>query len=199
MNSILMSIRPKWCKLIESGKKKIEVRKSFPKIKTPFKVYIYMTKAKPYCLEFVGNGLMEARNGKIIGEFICDKIITFEKNFTPHPELGYSTYDNCGDNWIEWNDEEFELEDTCISENELKDYIGKNRFAYGFHISSLKIYDKPRELSEFYTYKKCTSCESGYESSSCIYDEKCIIPVMITRPPQSWMYAEENNNTGVEV
>ena len=46
MKSVLISIRPKWCELIASGKKTIEVRKTRPNIETPFKCYIYCTKPK---------------------------------------------------------------------------------------------------------------------------------------------------------
>ena len=41
MKSVFLSIQPKWCELIESGRKTIEVRKTKPKIETPFKCYIY--------------------------------------------------------------------------------------------------------------------------------------------------------------
>ena len=44
MKSVLISIQPKWCELIANGKKTVEVRKTKPKLETPFKVYIYMTK-----------------------------------------------------------------------------------------------------------------------------------------------------------
>lgn len=47
MKSVLISIQPKWCELIASGKKTIEVRKTKPKLETPFKVYIYCTKDEP--------------------------------------------------------------------------------------------------------------------------------------------------------
>lgn len=43
MKSVLISIKPKWCELIAGGKKTIEVRKTKPKIDTPFKCYIYET------------------------------------------------------------------------------------------------------------------------------------------------------------
>ena len=43
MKSVLMSIRPEWCEKIANGKKTIEVRKTRPKLETPFKVYIYCT------------------------------------------------------------------------------------------------------------------------------------------------------------
>ena len=42
--AVLISIRPEWCDLIMRGKKTIEVRKTRPKLETPFKVYIYCTK-----------------------------------------------------------------------------------------------------------------------------------------------------------
>ena len=44
MKSVLISIKPKWCELIANGKKTIEVRKTQPRLNTPFKVYIYCTK-----------------------------------------------------------------------------------------------------------------------------------------------------------
>lgn len=46
MKSVLISIKPKWCELIANGKKAIEVRKTKPKLDTPFKCYIYYTKNK---------------------------------------------------------------------------------------------------------------------------------------------------------
>ncbi len=44
--AVLLSVRPKWCELIASGKKTVEIRKTRPKIETPFKCYIYCTKPK---------------------------------------------------------------------------------------------------------------------------------------------------------
>ena len=45
MKAVLISIKPNWCKLIWSGMKTVEVRKTRPKLETPFKVYIYCTGA----------------------------------------------------------------------------------------------------------------------------------------------------------
>ena len=56
--AVLISIRPKWCEKIISGEKTIEVRKTRPKMDTPFKCYIY-----------------KCGNGKVVGEFLCDQII----------------------------------------------------------------------------------------------------------------------------
>ena len=71
---ILISIKPKWCELIASGKKTVEVRKARPKTATPFKCYIYCTK------DFYrkGDGYFQGKCcGKVIGEFVCDKITEF--------------------------------------------------------------------------------------------------------------------------
>ena len=55
--AVLISIRPEWCEKIINGRKTIEVRKTRPKMNTPFKCYIY-----------------ECGNGKVVGEFLCDEI-----------------------------------------------------------------------------------------------------------------------------
>ena len=46
MKSVMLSIQPKYCALISSGAKTVEIRKTKPKSKTPFKCYIYCTKPK---------------------------------------------------------------------------------------------------------------------------------------------------------
>ena len=56
--AVLISIRPEWVRKILNGQKTIEVRKTRPKMDTPFKCYIY-----------------KCGNGKVIGEFLCDQII----------------------------------------------------------------------------------------------------------------------------
>lgn len=72
---------------------------------------------------------------------------------------------------------------------EIMNEEGKN--GYGWHISDLKIYDKPRELSEFNRYcpdnvHSCATCRAGgYTGMRC---------TPITRPPQSWFYVKENES-----
>ena len=41
--AVMISIQPKWCEMIASEKKTVEVRKMKPKQKPPFKCYIYCT------------------------------------------------------------------------------------------------------------------------------------------------------------
>ena len=183
--AVLISIRPKWCEKIVNGNKTIEVRKTRPKMNTPFKCYIYCTLQG--CNEFFrvdlgrdvakwNRGKWADRKGNVIGEFTCDRIDRLAPANEP-----YGIYDI---------DDDYVLQ-TCLENGVLWDY-GHGTPLYGWHISDLKIYDTPKELIEFQTWKKCKSCsKSGYESTACIYDENCMIPAAITKAPQSWCYVEE--------
>ena len=85
---------------------------------------------------------------------------------------------------------EDEISGSYLSTYQAISYLARN-YGYGWHISNLKIYDTPKELTEFHTWGKCKSCsKSGYESTACIYDENCMIPAAITKAPQSWCYVE---------
>lgn len=172
MKSVLISIQPKWCELIASGKKTVEVRKTRPKLETPFKCYIYETKeydtlfgkGKPKKLWVSGGG--------VIGEFVCDDVIVDEKGENSDILRFYGN----------------------LTHEELLSY-GKNKTLYGWHISDLVIYDKPRELSEFQRYPKTEHCGWG-ECDICRHgdfdqiDEEWFCRNIITRPPQSWCYVE---------
>ena len=133
--SVLISIRPNWCAKIANEEKTVEVRKNRPKIQTPFKCYIYCT--------LFGNVIWRNGtpcNGKVMGEFICDEIITDVRGENTDILCNYG----------------------CLSFDELKQY-GGNKTLYGWHISELKIYGKPIELSE----------------------------LGLARPPQSWCYVNK--------
>ena len=220
MKSVLISIQPKWCELIASGKKTVEVRKTKPKLETPFKCYIYCTKGETIYLprDIFGK---EALNGKVIGEFVCDKItkiIAHGKGYgiiVEHPFTDSFT------------------KDSCLTVEQLDNYL-KGNDGYGWHISDLVIYDKPRDLSEFKTICRnayCQDywgdptwfCKDGYSSCAVTdkerefpYNEECIYfdcPSVggesceyedyaycncnglkpLTRPPQSWCYVESED------
>lgn len=200
MKAVLMSIKPRWCELIASGKKTVEVRKTKPKIETPFKCYIYMTKGKPDILKTIeGNlfegeyiegenlyGLYEYMNGKVIGEFVCDFVDEYKYAYCTHPEIGMD-YD-CGDSWWEIADED--LENACLTYEEFKKYVWGYREVYGWHISNLVIYDKPRELGEFLVY--CENCRKKFVGFPNCW-KGCFVrgSEKPPRPPQSWCYVEE--------
>lgn len=175
MQTYLFSIQPKWCEKIFSGKKTIEVRKTAPK--PPFKVVVYCTKRKfshrkPYLYvneKKAREGVYNSKNkfsawsecretlcinagsycefeaflthGKVIGEFICNEVSEYrcKKNKDGASEFTISEKD---------------FKDMAIDGFDLFDYAdGKD--IYGIHITDLKLYDKPKELGEFYSIKQC--------------------------------------------
>ena len=170
MKSVLIAIRPQGAEKIAKGIKTIEVRKTAPK-EVPFKAYIYCTKEKKQD-DIIWAGVCGDRgkwNGRVIGEFICNNA----------SELDYVYYWNNG----------YEFE-TCLTYRQVADY-GKGKTLYGWHISDLKIYDTPKELSEFSrpcSYSGlCFSCKR----TSFKKDGNLLCNTKITRPPQSWMYVED--------
>lgn len=191
MKAVMLSLRPQWCEKIFNGSKTIEVRKSRPSIPTPFKVYVYETKGKTkYWSQPMPIPYTEGR-GKVIGSFVCDRVFELKING-----------DDYGNYWHEWDDEG-DIQDMCLSYEELETYLGKS-VGYGWHISDLKIYDKPKELEEFYT--KCDKTGND-ECGDCLYlrvtinsypcddsvDTWCGVDNKkpISRPPQSWCYVED--------
>ena len=180
MKSVLISIQPKWCELIANGKKTVEVRKTKPKLETPFKVYIYCTKQKVNGeILLTYDKKVEGRNrgfrdkgdiplaGKVIGEFVCDEITVAERgSYCVLPKSK-----------------------TLIDELDLLEYAD-GKTVYGLHISNLVIYDKPKELSEHKKINRyCWYADLGLAKRDCseCQNEDCFIQ----RPPQSWCYVEE--------
>ena len=173
--AVMISIQPKWCKLIANGKKTIEVRKTKPKLETPFKVYIYETKA--YDTLF-GKGKPKklcVGGGRVIGEFVCDSIDEYT-NYSLDEQKGHIKR------------REDLLRSACMTLKDWQDYIGSYRSdkGYAWHISNLVIYDKPKELSEFMHYKYFDWWDYGHHENKR-QRELC----NLTRPPQSWCYVEE--------
>ncbi len=182
MKAVLISIQPKWCNLIANGKKTFEIRKTKPKIETPFKCYIYCTSSNIHeCLMMEGGEVSlitainyktaipiggKIGNGKVIGEFICDGIITDKT-------LGHNA---------------MLMTAACLSPADAAAYCTKD--TYGWHISDLKIYYEPNEVTEFYKacnkppFYDCTKC-ADYGEQTCF---------ALERPPQSWCYVENLEN-----
>ena len=174
--AVLISIRPEWVEKIANGEKTIEVRKTRPKLDTPFKCYIYCTQ---------GNDARRLRGswGKVIGEFICDRVETIKAATEP-----YGIYDV---------DDDF-VAQTRLVDGALWDY-GEGATLYGWHISKLEIYDQPKELNEFWLppelyceKERCGGCP--YDQVADVngeYSFDCEWKRPLTRPPQSWCYVEE--------
>lgn len=200
MKSVMISTKPKWCELIASGQKTIEVRKSRPKLETPFKCYIYCVKdpdklwvlneqcrqkydgLTTVCANLVKSESLYEGNGKVIGEFVCDRVDTYDDD-TIH---AFSH-----ENYTRWND--YDLYQCCIHPENFEEYAA-DEWLYGWHISDLVIYDKPMELSDFWKAGKCpyvteNGCTYRGHCSRAGQTNRCGEP--LARPPQSWCYVEE--------
>ena len=184
--AVLISIRPKWCEKIIDGDKTIEVRKTRPKLDTPFKCYIYCTLQG--CNEFFrvdlggdvakwNRGKWWDRKGKVIGEFTCDRIYELE------------TKARGGSYYVKSEGQpttNFIARQSCLDLKDMHGYLHAQK-GYGWHITDLRIYDAPRELSEFERPYECNECDAKWatECNACHEESK------IKRPPQSWCYVEE--------
>lgn len=190
-----MSIRPEWCQKIAAGDKTIEVRKSKPKLETPFKCYIYCTKGNVDMVpskiwwKADSTGFQHIMNGKVIGEFVCDKILDICIEIEGQQVLpGYP------------------FPSTCLTDKEIVQYLGNGKTGYCWHISELKIYDKPKELSEFVVEGECDclNCKQCFwdlpgnsynVESDCglayalMYIDELYKPLF--KAPQSWCYVED--------
>ena len=219
--AILISIRPEWCDLIVRGKKTIEVRKTRPKLETPFKAYIYCTKAPQHLITIFKDGEEiedgEIHHGKpvfvkcdkylpdsirdktqmVIGEFTCDDIDRITPLTSSIP-----------------GDLEERILGSCLTAQQVETYAGWKGWmrladchdAYCWHISDLKIYDQPKPLSSFSRYDfrgmngtdVCgnEACEHYQPSGSYMLPPTCAINgCYLSKPPQSWCYiatAEED-------
>lgn len=193
--AVMLSIRPKWVEKIANGEKTIEVRKTKPKLETPFKCYIYCTNIRPFLVwgdvfrgdwftEFTrisgysraeADKIWDVFNGHIAGEFTCDRIYELAP-------LNHAPDD------IE--------KQACLTREEIVNYLKGT--GYGWHISDLKIYDAPKKLGEFWRdcleYSElstnCWSCENvcgDGDETDCNTDGQ----LYLHRAPQSWCYVEE--------
>jgi predicted transcriptional regulator len=186
--TVMLSIRPKWVEKIASGKKTIEVRKTRPKLETPFKCYIYCTNIRPFLVwgdvfrgawftEFTrisgysraeADKIWDVFNGHIAGEFTCDRIYELAPlNHAP-------------------DDVE---KQACLTREEIVNYLKGT--GYGWHISGLRIYDTPKELSEFKPV-----CRVDFGCRACLHYDYAKMDCgekVISRPPQSWCYVDDAN------
>lgn len=143
-----------------------------------------------YCDDRSHNAFDKCLNGKVIGEFVCDYIDEYQAEFTDlniydsldknvcqntiSKIIGYDEDDDVEERqYITGNEEENPddcelLKNSCLTFNELRQYIGEtfyDKSFYGYHISDLKIYDEPKGLGHF--------IKPGYEEMETLEDTLC--------------------------
>ena len=172
--AVMISIKPKWVDLIVNGNKTIEIRKTKPKLETPFKCYIYETKGDTDVPVIYEDGSMDFHGrGMVVGEFMC---VRCSSVFINAKEYDFS----------EWP---LEVPDTRLSVKEIIDYIGDMRQSYWWYISDLKMYDKPKPLFDF--QRVCSKIKEDCGTCKRLFPKKYDCIAGLTRPPQSWCYVEE--------
>ena len=186
MKAIMISIQPQWVEKILNGEKTIEIRKTIPKCELPVKVYIYCTmpnkqeNRKPHSWEVVWLK-------RVVAEFTLKNIVKFDI-----------------ESLIFMGKEKELMQKSCIGGLSLRKYLG-DKTGYSWGIDNLKVYETPKELSEFSHYipnNKCPKKECGIDCEDCMsYDvehETCLdlyyLYRQIKRPPQSYCYVEELEN-----
>lgn len=156
MKAILISIKPQWVAKILNGEKTIEIRKKFPKDYVGW-VYIYCTKDKKYANLINRGGFL---TGMVVARFWCDKV----------EEIKPSNLDNF-------------VKDSCLTTQELENYLWSNICCgYAIHITKLEIFDKPKDISEFWNKR-----ERMFVNGKMLYDHK----FHLICAPQSWCYIED--------
>ena len=194
--AIMISIKPKWCAEIMNGNKTIEVRKNkvlataIQKLIDEYgyaDIYVYCSKDKAYsklCKYPCDNNTKAFLNlGKVLFKFRCYKIDEYVNGRKWSWKSGSTMWGAC-------NDYEYILKDTCLTDDELRNYADDLSFI-AIHISDLEIFDYPKELCEFHTNVKkeppeellCPECGKPME----YYEYK-----YLTKAPQNFCYVEEN-------
>lgn len=211
--AILISVRPKLCEKIANGQKTVEVRSTRPKLNPPFKVYIYCTKAEERLITVLKDGdenYGEIYHGKpvfiktnnpddfyayghsssVIGEFTCDRIYEIRKRGIPE------NFDYCYQPLSKWGNDDIAPEinaisASCVSKEDRNAYGAGRLVLYGWHLTDLRIYATPRELSEFRRACPnswyCESCAMYRENNGTCGNDS----LQLRRPPQGWCYVEE--------
>ena len=168
MKAILISIQPQYVADILNGEKTLEIRKTMPKCDLPIDVYIYCTKDKKYVNLINRGGFL---TGMVVAKFTLNKVdkvhLRFEK---------YCAGELSQDGLLKY---------ACLTEQELDNYLWSNCcIGYAWHIDNLKIFDRPKELSEF----KC--CLLGHNNCVPHNCQECPATKPLTRAPQSWCFVE---------
>lgn len=236
MKSVIKSVSPRICEKVANGDCKILISKTAPKCDVPFKGYIYATKIKKRFVRGIstlcnkalyicdhklkvleGWDIMDANitdvscraDGKVIGECIIDKVERISPTFRFFDS--YSGYDDSSDSsYFEgYILDDKTLNKICLTKEELCNY-GNGEMLYAWYISNLEIYDKPKQISDFFKpcpdpYHYCRACKYGIitippdEEEYALYhgghydycEEHC--GNILRKPPKGWQYVSEDN------
>lgn len=123
---VLLSIHREWAEFILNGEKTLEIRK------TPPRMVIKLRRALPvYLYETLSNG----GKGAVIGKCMCKGWIPvwLENN---QPTVPAGSIDSI-------------LQASCLTKQQLVDYLGKSKKAYAWMIAQPERFEQPIPLTKF--------------------------------------------------
>ena len=182
----MISIHPEWVQKILNGEKNIEVRNWIPKADLPLEVLIYVAKSKYDFHVYKKDGawtLTEKRIQHYAYKKVCRKVVA---KFTLNKTYKLINVGGLGIANLDIKQPEFDeiIKKTCLSINQIGQYL-KGKDGYAWKIDDLEIFERPKELGEFYHYKK-KLIDCGMDCPPYIDEVK----VQLTKAPQSWQYIE---------
>lgn len=130
--AVLISIKPKWLRLILNGEKTIEIRKRIPKLSPPFKMYLYCSEKNAAGTDHqldiqYPDGRVLPANGYVVAECWCTYVDWFQNaNQVPSKVL----------------------EQACLPKAELLVYAGAKPCT-AWPLSHVEILNQPLALSDF--------------------------------------------------
>lgn len=167
--ALLISVKPRHARNILNGIKTLKLRKWLPKDFVGW-VYIYVSKGSKnqalynkhfssgsinmygeYFLDTYGYEKPPKLNGKVVARFWLDE---YDEVFaTPILPDFTGFYDCILTEYVGTNLSNFELRfGLCLCNTSIESYL-MNKKGYAWYIKKLEIFDTPKELSDFHTYK----------------------------------------------
>ena len=183
MRAILTSIRPEHLVNILNGDKPFELRSVCPNIELPCIALLYCCKSSKYLLDW------DYQNGKKTW-FLWDK----RKHKYP---LKHEQLDNgkvlakcVMTECIDWHNYSWQevCRLGCVSDQQLRDYAKNKKNIYLWHLENIEIFDKPKDISNFYTTHLDKTIPELFDNSIQLPNGVWVKP--LTRAPQSWCYVE---------
>lgn len=186
--AVMINLSPEECMRIASGEQKAFFKKIRPNFNEPFKGYILCSKSgtrvfgndKSFVTDnfsllksekdFERTSGMGKWNGKVIGEFVCKDIYKITDCITHYQVQG----------WVEKELLDI-IGDACSNYSSLYSYLAK-KSAFAWYVSDLKLYDKPKAISDF--------CKPDYKSK-CFGIWVWKQGSFLTQPPMSWCYVKD--------
>lgn len=132
IREIMVAIQPQWAELIFIGSKTMEIRKTLPNNRKPFRAYVYVTEKRPLWIRF--DTINQIMSGHVVGEFVCNG---FDRFF--------------------WRDQSELVKEirakSQVSRDELARYAGDSDTLFAWHISDVVEYDNVKKIGEFLNNK----------------------------------------------